>query len=81
MMHIDRYEKWWISLSLVMLVVFALAIGVAGFAAGIQVPAPELRVDPKTVASTGPFSNPGLRELAPGKYEVYIRAEANPLID
>ncbi len=78
MIHIHTYEKWWIGASLVVLAVFAVAIGLSGFAAGIQVPAPELRVDPNIIAKSGPFAEPGLRELAPGKYEAYILAQANP---
>jgi len=76
-MHIDPYERTWIIVSLVLLVVFAVAIGVAGFALGIQVPSPEQRVDPRTVATdpNSPWSDPGLRELAPGKYEVYMLAQ------
>jgi cytochrome c oxidase subunit 2 len=78
MIHIDIYEKWWIAASLVVLVIFAMALGVAGFALGIQVPVPEARVDPNTVGETGPFADPGLRELAPGKYEAYVLAQASP---
>ena len=50
-MHIDPYERAWIGVSIVLLVVFMVAIGVAGFALGIQVPSPEQRVDPRTVAT------------------------------
>lgn len=76
-MHIDPYERAWIGVSIVLLVIFMAAIGVAGFALGIQVPSPEQRVDPRTVASdpNSPWSEPGLRELAPGKYEAYILAQ------
>ncbi len=74
-MHIDPYEKNWIRLSIVLLVVFAGAITVAGFMMGIQVPSPEQRVDPATVAESGPWADPGLRELSPGKYEAYILAQ------
>lgn len=74
-MHIDPYERGWIIAAIVLLVVFALAVTVAGAAMGIQLPAPELRVDPNTVALEGPFAQPGLRELAPGKYEAYIMAQ------
>ena len=74
-MHIDPYERNWIIISIVLLVSFAVAIGVAGFAFGIQVPSPEQRVDPRTVADAGPWANPGLRELAPGKYEAYVLAQ------
>ncbi len=78
MMHVQTYEKWWIGLSVAMLAVMAVAIGMAGFMWGISVPRPEARVDPNTVATAGNFANPGLRQLAPGKYEAYLRAESNP---
>lgn len=75
-MHIDPYEKNWIRLSIGLLVVFATAVTIAGFAFGFQVPSPEGRVDPRTVATEGPWADPGLRELTPGqKYEVYILAQ------
>lgn len=74
-MHIDPYEKNWIRLSIGLLVVFAVAVTVAGFALGIQVPTSERRVDPRTVAEVGPWANPGLRELSPGKYEAYVLAQ------
>ena len=76
-MHIDPYERAWIIISITLIVIFAIAIGVAGFALGIQVPSPEQRVDPRTVATdpNSPWSDPGLRELAPGKYEAYILSQ------
>jgi cytochrome c oxidase subunit 2 len=74
-LYIDAFERNWMILSIVMLVVFATVIGISSFAYGIQVPAPEMRVDPNTVAIEGPWSDPGLRELAPGKYEAYILAQ------
>ena len=78
-MHIDPYERTWMIVSAILLVGFLTAISVAGFAMGIQLPNPERRVDPQTDA-TDPNSpwykdNVGLRELAPGKYEVYILAQ------
>ncbi|RMF35235.1 MAG: cytochrome C oxidase subunit II [Chloroflexi bacterium] len=74
-LEIDPYEKRWIQVSIVILIIFTLAIGISGFVYGFQVPVPEQRVDPNTVAQEGPFANPGLRELAPGKYEAYILAQ------
>ncbi|RMF40353.1 MAG: cytochrome C oxidase subunit II [Anaerolineae bacterium] len=75
--EIDPYEKTWMRLSLALLVIFIVLVGVAGYALGFQVPAPEARVDPRTVATdpNSPWSNPGLRELAPGKYEAYVLAQ------
>ena len=79
-LHINVYERNWMIFSLIMLVAFAVVVSVAAFGMGIQVPAPEQRVDPKTVATdpNSPWSNPGLREVAPGKYDAYVLAHAIP---
>jgi cytochrome c oxidase subunit II len=74
-MHIDPYERGWIIASIILLVVFVVAITISGFAMGIQVPGPSGEVNPQTVAQEEPWSTPGLRELAPGKYEAYILAQ------
>ena len=72
-MHIDPYEKNWMRLTMVLLVVFATAVTIAGFALGFQVPSPEERVNPNTVAiGDGPFADPGLREYPNGSYDLYI---------
>lgn len=75
-MWVERYEKIWIVLSLVVLAVFLAAIGTSVFAAGIQLPGVEGRVDPRTVAQTPPFNRPGVYELAPKRYEVVLLAQA-----
>ena len=73
-LHIDRYEKNWMRFTIILLIVFAAAVTVAGFALGFQVPSPEERVDPNNL--TGPWESPGLRELSPGIYELYIIANS-----
>jgi len=75
-LHTDRYERRWMLVSAVLLVVFAIAVAVAGFALGFQVPGVEARVDPNTVAESGPFANPGLRDLGNNEFEVYMVAKA-----
>lgn len=79
-MHIDPYERGWITFSIVLIVLFFAAVSFAAFGLGIQVPAPEQRVDPRTVASdpNSPWSKPGLQEVSPGKYNAYILARAIP---
>jgi cytochrome c oxidase subunit 2 len=74
-MHVDSYERTWIIASIILLILFFIAITIAGTMMGIQVPGQVGRVDPNTVASSGEFSEPGLRELAPGKYEAHILAK------
>jgi cytochrome c oxidase subunit 2 len=74
-LHVDPFERNWLIISFAMLVVFSVVIAVSAFGMGIQVPVPESRVDPRTVASdpNSPWSNPGVREIVPGeKYDVYI---------
>lgn len=75
-MGIDPWEKNWMLVSIVLLVAFAAAITVAGFAAGFQLPGEESEVDPRTVATEGPFAEPGLHELGDGRFEAYILAQA-----
>lgn len=72
-MHIDRYERRWVILAVATLVIFTIAVTIAGFALGIQVPTTEGRVDPETLATTPPWSEPGLREVVPGEeYDLYM---------
>jgi len=73
-LHVDPYERIWMILGAVMIAAILVIIGITGFGAGFAVPDPVARVDPKTVANSLPFSDPGLRELAPGKYEAFILA-------
>lgn len=75
-LHIDRYEGIWIRFSLITILVFTLAVGISSFAWGIQLPGYYQRIDPRTLNDAGsPFATPGLRELAPGKYEAYMTAQ------
>lgn len=75
-MGIDPWEKNWMRVSILLLVVFAAAITVAGFSAGFQLPGDESEVDPRTVATEGPWAQPGLRELGDNKFEAYVLASA-----
>lgn len=75
-LEIDPYERNWIRFSIVLLIVFAAAVTIAGFALGFQVPGEESRVDPQTLSEPGsPFAEPGLREVAPGEYDLYMVAQ------
>jgi cytochrome c oxidase subunit II len=74
-LHVDRYEAIWIRVTIIMMVGFLSAVIVANVAYGVQVPGVYKRIKPNEVMAKGsPFADPGLHELAPGKYEAYIRA-------
>ncbi|MCB0990535.1 MAG: cytochrome c oxidase subunit II [Acidimicrobiales bacterium] len=71
----DPIERNWMRFSVVLLVAFAATVTVAGFFMGFTVPGADQEVDPQTVTQEGPFSEPGLREVAEGKYDAYIVAQ------
>lgn len=75
-MGVDPWEKNWMLVSIALLVVFAAAVTIAGFAAGFQLPGPEKEVDPRTVALEGPWAEPGLRQIGDGEFEAYVLAKA-----
>lgn len=75
-MHIDRYERLFLYAAVALLVVFMGALAISSFAYGIRVPTAYEKVDPRTVATPpSPWGLPEaerMRELSPGKYEVYV---------
>lgn len=76
MENIERYENAFLALSGVMLVVFLGALAYSAVAMGKTLPGRAGEVDPKTVRSTAPFDDPGVREVAPGEYEAVILGQA-----
>lgn len=73
-MGVDPFERNWMLFSIGLLVVFFALVTIAGFALGFQVPGVETEVDPQTVTASGPFANPGVRQVAEGRYEAYVVA-------
>lgn len=73
-MHIHKYEKWWMTFGIGMLVAFLITIGVAAFADNINPPTGSQSIDPTKVAQTPPFDRPGLRQTSDGNYEAYYIA-------
>jgi len=84
--HVERWEGIWLRISAVLLFIFVVTVTIAAVAFNIQVPGVGGRVDPNALDAPGsPFANPGVRELAPGKVEVYMVAQAwaftpNPVV-
>ncbi len=71
---LDPWERNWIRFTIALLIVFASTITVAGFFMGFQVPGADQEVDPTTVTQSGPFAEPGLRDLGDGRYDAYVVA-------
>lgn len=73
-MHIHKYERWWLSFGVTMLVFFLSLIAFAAFADGINPPSDMQQIDPTRVSQTPPFDRPGLRRKPDGTYEAYYVA-------
>jgi cytochrome c oxidase subunit II len=69
------YELAWILPSIAIPVGMLAALTVTAFGAGIHLPSVAGRVEPTQVAHTAPFDKPGVREVAPGRYEVVLTGQ------
>jgi cytochrome c oxidase subunit 2 len=74
-MGIDPWERNWMKISIALLLGFAVAVTVAGFAAGFQLPGEDSKVDPREVLDQPPWSEPGVFEVGPGQFEAYVIAQ------
>ena len=75
-MHIHKYEKAFLTVTAVVLVGFLGALFFSAFAMGIELPTKVAEIEPSAVRTTPPFDRPGVREIAPGKYEVVMIGQA-----
>jgi cytochrome c oxidase subunit 2 len=73
-LQVDPYERWWMVASGIILILFLLAVAVSAFS-GFSLPGHERQIDPNRVANEPPFANPALVERAPGRFDVYMRAQ------
>jgi cytochrome c oxidase subunit 2 len=81
-MRIHTYEKGFLAAGLFVLIGCGIALTYATFGRHIHLPGVAGQVDPRTVATTPPFDQPGVHEVAPGRYEVVVVARAwgfNPM--
>lgn len=69
------FEFAWILPSVAIPVSVITAVIITAFAVGIRVPDVAGRIEPQSINQTAPFNEPGLRELAPGRYEAAFVAQ------
>jgi len=69
------YELAWILPSIAIPVGMLAALTVTAFGAGMHLPGVAGRVSPTKVAETAPFDEPGLVQVAPGRYEVRMTSQ------
>lgn len=75
-MKMHKYEKAFLLLSGVILVIFLGASFYAAVGMGIMLPSREGEIEVSELRTTPPFDNPGVREVAPGVYEVVVIGQA-----
>ncbi|MFW5955121.1 MAG: cytochrome c oxidase subunit II [Rhodothermales bacterium] len=71
-MKVVVYEKAFLAVGGVLLIACLLALVFASVSMGISLPGREGRIDPAALDTTPPFDEPGVREVAPGRYEAVV---------
>lgn len=74
-MKVHHYEKAFLAVGVVLLVVCAGALVYASVGMGMHLPGHVGKVDPQALASTPPFDNPGVRQVGDQAYEAVIVAQ------
>lgn len=74
-MKVHTYEKAFLAVGIVVLLSCLAALLYASVAMGIHLPGRAGRIDPRSVYRTPPFDHPGLRLVAPGRYEAVVVAQ------
>lgn len=69
------FEVAWILPSVAIPVSVITAVIITAFAVGIRVPDVAGRIEPQAINQTAPFNEPGVKELAPGRYEAAFIAQ------
>lgn len=72
----EKFEKTFLGLSAVMLVVFLAALFYAAVGLGATLPGRGGEIDPTEVTETPPFDEPRLERTEPGRYRAVITAQA-----
>ncbi len=75
-MKVHTYEKAFLWVGAGVLVVFMITLALTSYTMGISLPDDVDVIDPAQVRSMPPFDNPGVRETAPGRYEVVMLGQA-----
>ncbi|GIV60684.1 MAG: cytochrome c oxidase subunit II [Rhodothermaceae bacterium] len=75
-MNVHTYERAFLTLGGVLLVLCMAALVYATVAMGIHLPGRAGEIDPLQVFSTPPFDNPGVHQTGPDRYDVVIIGQA-----
>jgi cytochrome c oxidase subunit 2 len=71
-MKIDLFERFFLIVAAILVVLGAIAVGVSYWTFGARLPGPVARADPATVAQTAPFDQLGLVQTGDHRYDVTL---------
>lgn len=71
-MNTERIEKAFLILTAAMLITFLGALFYSAWGLGMHLPDRAAEIVPSEVRETPPFDDPGVREVAPGRYEAVV---------
>jgi cytochrome c oxidase subunit 2 len=71
---VNPYEKAWMIASGILLFFFLLALGVSALY-GFRLPGDERHKELDPAAADSPFTNPGVVERSPGRFDAYLWAQ------
>ena len=74
-MHIHRYEKLWLIIGSLILLVFLAILAIQTFYLEMGPPSHAEVIDPQTVKESEIFADAGLKEIGDNEYEIAIVAE------
>ncbi|HEX6252459.1 MAG TPA: cytochrome c oxidase subunit II [Gemmatimonadaceae bacterium] len=75
-MKVHSYEKAFVTVGGIVLVVCGAALIYASVGHGIHLPGAAGRLEPTSVYSTPPFNQPGVRQTGPNQYEAVVVAQS-----
>jgi cytochrome c oxidase subunit 2 len=75
-MHIHRYEKLWLGLSLLLIIGFVATVTYGAIGAGVKmVDESGDSINPNNLENHSEFSDPGVEKVGPNEYDVYVIAQ------
>ncbi len=74
-MHIHKYEKLWLAISLVLIVAFISTITYGAVGVGVSMVDNGETVDPNALSEHPDFGDPGVEQVGPNEYDVYVIAQ------
>jgi cytochrome c oxidase subunit 2 len=73
--HLPRYERIWLTIGLVSLIVFLIVLGTLAVGLGLQPPGHMGTIAPDAVRTSAPFNKPGLEKIGPNEYRLTMIAQ------